>query len=319
MSDAAAALRDIQTFVELAKTRRVRALDAEAKARMEALDEALREVIEGARPAPKRIANPTAVASAPSGGNAVAPAKINVKASQVLEQALELSPTDKKKLGEVTLESLPQSSYTPPRIPAFMADYYTDDLVPASVAGTETLTSVVNAGGDSMDLAVEVKILLGLERPAPRPEVVRARPARSSVETQAARPSTPSQPKAPVAPRGIPVIVHMLAGGTQRGRVEGFEPKSGHLELLGKDPNAAARVPLRTVLAVFFGARPGGGTTEATGTGLAVQLVNDKTLSGLSPDYDEGGDALTLVPEPRRGNIDHIWIPAWAVKAIELT
>jgi hypothetical protein len=344
VSDATEALRSIEAYVELARARRARALDAQSKAKMEALDEALRDLIQGARPAPRRIANPNAVGST-TPAHGVAPAKIQVKASQALEQALELSREDKKKLGEVKLESLPKSSYTPPRVPAFMADYYSDTLVPAKISTTDLPSQAVSPSGESMDLALEVRILLGLEHPnkLEHPsKPTQAEPGRRGVEPPsrpAAGPAAraPNDPEgagggaarrpasgpaaAPAAPqpetRGVPVIVHLMAGGTQRGRLERFDPKTGRLELLGRSGEAEP-MPLDQVLAVFFGARVGGGSTDATGAALLVKLVNDRQVSGLSPDYNAGGDALTLVPEPRRGNIDHIWVPAWAVKSIEL-
>ena len=325
MKDPASTLLAIQTFVELARTRRTRALEPAAKAQIEALDQALRDLILGARPAPRKIANPTAVATT-TPGHGVSPAKIQVKASQALEQALELSTQDKKKLGSVKLEDLPKSSYTPPRLPAFMADYYSDTLVPARVTTADIPSQAVTPTGETMDLAQEVRVLLGLERPpAPEPTVTpgRARAAPPPVAASAGSAPAVSAPPAPAPAlpmRGIPVIVHMMAGGTQRGRVEHFQPDSGHLELLGKDPAAAPnRLPLSEVLAVLVGARRDGGVTEATGTALVVKLVNERQVAGISPDYDEGGAALTLVPEPRRGSIDHIWVPAWAVKSIELT
>ena len=49
-----------------------------------------------------------------------------------------------------------------------------------------------------------------------------------------------------------------------------------------------------------------------------MKLVNDKQVSGVTNDYEEGAMSLTVVPEPRRGNIDRIWVPAWAVKGIEI-
>jgi hypothetical protein len=49
-----------------------------------------------------------------------------------------------------------------------------------------------------------------------------------------------------------------------------------------------------------------------------VLLANDRQIAGYTPDYVEGGAALTVIPEPRRPNLDRVWIPAWAVKAIDL-
>jgi hypothetical protein len=77
-------------------------------------------------------------------------------------------------------------------------------------------------------------------------------------------------------------------------------------------------VPVVDVLAIFFGLARGEVATEATGTPMTVKLSNDRDVSGISPDYAEGADSLMIVPNPRRGSVDHIWIPAGAVKSIQL-
>lgn len=325
--DASAAYDAINEFVKLAAERRMKPLGDKKKARLELLDEQIRDVIEGARPAPKRISNPSAATSrTPAHG--VAPAKIQVKASEALNDALELSTQDKSKLNAVGAGAIPKSSYTPPALPAFMADYYSDSLVPAKLTTADVPKQAVSATGDTLDLQHEVRVLLGLERPAgggaqigpavsaaPSPSAERPAP---SVE----RPAPGATPAPSVAPAGPPsqqVIVHLIAGGTQRGRIQSFEPKTGQLQLIGKDPSAPPTpLDLRDVLAVFFGPEPGKPATVPSGTRLTVKLNNERQISGVSKDYSEGGDSLTVVPSPRRGNLDHIWIPAWAVKAIEL-
>ena len=316
--DPSAAFEAINEFVKLAAERRVKALPSAKKHRLDVLEEAIREVVDGARPAPKRIENPSA-AQGITPAHGVAPAKIELKASQALEQAL--SSTDKLKLSSVKVEDLPKSTYTPPSVPAYMADYYSDSLVPARVSTSDLPTTVVSATGETLDLDREVRVLLGLDRPEaeeapgapPLKEVVSVRGAPARAASRPARAASTS------APAGVQVIVHLIAGGTQRGRVDAFDPKAPELLLLGKDADhPPTPVPLRGVLAIFFGTRRGASPSAPMGTSLVVQLVNDRQISGRSPDYAEGRDSLTLVPEPRRGAIDHIWVPAWAVKAIEL-
>lgn len=314
--DASAAYDAINEFVKLAAERRVKALPDKKKARLELLDEQIRDVVEGARPAPKRISNPSA-AKTKTPAHGVAPAKIEVKASQALDQALELSTQDRSKLNAVKMEDLPKSGYTPPALPAFMADYYSDSLVPARISTTDLPSQAVSADGESIDLQQEVKVLLGLEKPAePEPAApisVGVTPV-GTPRRAADRAATQAPP-----PRGVQVIVHLMAGGTQRGRIDGFEPASGKIELLDKDPSRpATEMQLDKVLAIFFGTTRGAPATQPAGTGLIVKLTNDRQVTGLSPDYTEGGDSLTLVPNPRRGSIDRIWVPAWAVKSIEL-
>ncbi len=311
MPDARATVALINEFVGLAMSRRRHALPTDERERMEAIDESLRELIDGAKPAPKRIANPTAApGSAPS-----APAKPVAKASMAsaLTDALDMSAQDQGKIRNVA--TVPQSGYTPPRTPAFMQDYFSDDLVPASVTADVIPADVVDPDGESIDLAREARVLLGLERPPPPPPpTAQVAPSRASTPMPAARPASRAETPAPT---GTPVIVHLMAGGTQRGQVQAFDPSSGSVQMTLKN-GRTDEVTLEDVLAIFFGQARGQESPDPTGTALIVKLVNDRQVSGLSPDYREGADALTIVPNPRRGNIDHIWVPAWAVKAIEL-
>lgn len=312
MMDASAAYEAINEFVKLAAERRTRALPENKKARMQLLDEQLRDAIDGAHPAPRRLSNPSPIkATTPAHG--VAPAKIQVKASQALDAALELSLKDKSKLSSITMDMLPVSTYTPPSVPTFMSDYYSDSLVPARMSTSDLPTQAVSPSGETVDLQHEVRVLLGLEKPRPvTPPAARAGPR----VTAAARAATPA-PAAPV--RGVQAIVHIIAGGTQRGRIDGFDPKAAHIDLMGRDPTRPpTQIPMQEVLAVFFGLASGAPPTEPVGTALTVKLTNDRDVSGISTDYAEGGDALTIVPNPRRGSVDRIWVPARAVKGITL-
>ena len=96
-------------------------------------------------------------------------------------------------------------------------------------------------------------------------------------------------------------------------------PQSTH-ESFGRDEAVmvGSERSFGIVMAVFFGLLKGEEPTPPAGERMIITLINDKRVVGLTNDYREGGDALTLVPDPRRGNIDRIWIPASAVKAIEM-
>jgi hypothetical protein len=122
----------------------------------------------------------------------------------------------------------------------------------------------------------------------------------------------------PTGPQlGRPAIVHYLGGSTKRGEIAPFEPHTGSLFFLEKD-GSVDEVDLGQVLAVFLGLLKGEEPTQIAGERLIITLINDKRVTGMTQDYEEGGSSLTLVPDPRRGNIDRIWIPASAVKAIEV-
>lgn len=320
MSDTDGTLEAIHEFVELAKAKRKSPLPADRRERMAALDEALRDQIAGARPAPKRIANPRAV-SKPRVKPEVAPAKVEVSArrngaenaSSTLSSAFEvtLGEQDQGKLRQVGVDRIPQSAYTPPATPSYLADYYDASVVPAKVSTSDLPRAVVTADGGSVDLDREVRVLLGLERPRPPP----AKPAGGAARSAGA----PAAAAAPVARPGVQAIVHLMAGGTQRGRIAAFDPDADEIELLGRraeDPTQ--HIPMEEVMALFIGPKRGQAPREASGVALQVVLTNDRSITGRSDDYEEGGAALTLVPEPRRGNIDRIWIPAWAVKSLEM-
>src|SRR5262249_50859637 len=133
--------------------------------------------------------------------------------------------------------------------------------------------------------------------------------------------ATPAQPRmqldAETAARRKPVIVHLLAGGTKRGAIEEFDPSTGSPAFFD-DGGSTEPIELADVLAVFFVQKKGVEPAAPTGQRVIVKLVNDRQVAGLTEDYQEGGDSLTLTPEQRRGNVDRVWIPAWAVKEIHL-
>ncbi len=329
MSDVNATLSAIQEYVELAITRRRQGIPPDLRAQMEALEEQLRDEIEGARPAPKKIANPTAAGASPYASGPSAPstparpstpagaagAASSTSISDFVDQ-MELSSSDQKKLNEISVEDLPQSTYTPPAYASFMADYYSDSIVPAKLTDAEQPKAVVSPTGDLMQLDQEIRILFGMERP--RPQTPAPAPAARAASGRAASSRATSSAQAPDANQvqGTPSIVHLIAGGAKRGLIAEFERNSGQVLLHPKKAGSPESIPLAGVLAIFFGVNREAAPSQPDGQSLVVTLVNERKVSGRSSDYAEGATSLTLVPDPRRGNIDRIWLPATAVKEI---
>jgi hypothetical protein len=309
------AAESILQFVELAIARRRRALSAEDRARIEALDEQLREVIDGSHPAPKHIEGRaiSPPAAPPASSQAQAPAQKRGANVKQLAERLEISAKDRKKLNEVNAEDIPVSHYTPPSAPAFLSDYYNEAVVPISVPRTALPRAMIRADAGELEIPREVRVLFGVEKPI-------AVPNDRSAATDPKRRGTPpprSASELEAAAKRKPVIVHLLAGGTKRGQIDAFDPSSGAIELF-EETGESSRIALPEVLAVFFGQKRGEEGSVPTGDKVIVRLVNDRQVSGMTEDYREGGDSLTLTPEQKRGNVDRVWIPAWAVKEIHL-
>lgn len=349
-TDAAATAGLILELCELAIERRRRALAPAARDRAEVLEQELRDLIDGARLAPRRIEGHAAgqvraaapAAPAPPAASLGAPPPAAKRPGMSLggmAEALELSVKDRAKLkGEIRLEDLPRSAYTPSIAPTFLGDWYDDDVLP--FAGATDVPRSMRSG----DLVVpaEVRVLFGLGEPGAAPEPSRSlrgsEPHAIPVEAPRTRPEPPASPAPPAAPaphppraslppatsvsassplRGRPVIVHLMTGSVRRGQLEQFEPSRGELSLV-QDDGTVERLPLDGVLAVFFAMIKGEEVARTGGQRVVVRLVNDRQVVGITRDYREGGDSLTISPEQRRGNVDRIWIPAWAVKEIQL-
>lgn len=300
-------------------------------------------VTPASQPAPPST-RPSSTAERPAQIQRAAAAK--PKAMSLSDLANKVSEADQSKLGEVHSRDLPTGGYTPSKSPAFLGDYYSADLEPVVVTRDVDPSTVVAPDGSTADLDKEARILFGLETappPAatghrPLPEVSRQRAADSGptpsgetapVSVERIRRAAPPPPAPAVtqkakprgsshATKGIPVIVHMMTGGTTRGRVKAFNPSADTITITVKTQPEPLQIDLQEVLVIFFGGSLDGTPTPEQGTALAVRLTNDRQISGVSPDYAEGADALRLVPDTKRGNIDHIWVPAWSVKAVEL-
>jgi hypothetical protein len=353
LSDPVAA---IQEFVTLSILRHRGELPQDDRWRLETLEDVLRDLIEGARPAPRRIENPSAVTGSQGSGPNVEPAKLVVSRSAPGSQPapqiapavvlsredlelldidmdapveaappIRLSDSDLAKVSEVGSNEVPPSSYTPSVAPCYLEDYYTTNLELLACAPPDAPSSVRSAGGENLELLQEARMLLGLENADQR------KPARAVVTRSASgvappapvvAPAVPSYAPPPATPttapgpgQGTPATVHLIAGGFRRGDLIGFEPPAGAIAI--RTPQGAQTFPLNQVLAVFFGLARGAEPTPASaGHNLIVKLVNDRELTGVSPDYAPGVVAITLLPHDRRGNTDRIWVPAWAVKEI---
>ncbi|MFO0726823.1 MAG: hypothetical protein U1E65_23765 [Myxococcota bacterium] len=182
----------IEAFVELTIQRLKGELPQVERARLESLEDQLRDQIDGARPAPRKIENPTAapaqrpsvpvraaqvvvtrsapgarpdddlrIEPAPAAPPARAPVRPSAPAATARPERLSLNEKDKAKLTEVPTTSLPRSGYTPSTSPLFLEDYYGETVVPdPSLGGAKA--SVVRAQGEAPQ--AEVKMLFGVSR-----------------------------------------------------------------------------------------------------------------------------------------------------------
>ena len=334
----------INEFVELAILRKRGQLPVDERWRLDALEDVLRDSIDGAHPAPRRIEGP-APSMAPGAAVDIEPAKVVVRKSPAgaapadapreVEIApappVELSADDQSKVKEVAKGALPPSGYTATQTPCYLEDYYTADLSVLSETPAGPVSAIVSAGGENVQLLQEARVLLGvapgaptqtdeiqpipLDAVAPLPvEPVPSAPA----PVMAAPVADPvaAMPPPPPAPGGM-AIVHMLVGGFQRGELMAFDPAGGIVVIKAPRQPAGLQIALSEVLAIFF-SPPRGAPPLPIGVGqrLTVKLANDRELLGASPDYAPGVQAMTLIPDDRRGNVDRIWVPAWAVKEI---
>ncbi len=330
MSNTDATLAQIEEYVALAASRRRHAVSAEDKARMAALEERLRDEIAGARPGPKHIESPEAAEAKPT--TAVAPARIDLFPSKGASapgpldldgfaEQVPLSANDEAKTSGVSIEKI-SSQYTPSRAPAYLEDYYDASVVPEVVDTEIQPHKAVTPDGAPADLSAEARILFGI---GVRPLTARSE-RRPHIDpgptTEPANPPLNAAPAAEAAapsasePSGPQAILYTVDGSSSRGTLPSFDPDATTVELVTED--GPRRYPLRQVLALFVRMQSGKPPTPTVGDRVLVRLVNDREVLGVTPDYRPGGMSLTVVPEPRHGNVDRVWIPAWAVKAIEM-
>lgn len=216
----------------------------------------------------------------------------------------------------------------------FLQSYYDETVVPAEVDDNERPKRAVDIGGGPLNLSRQVELFFGVApgpqastappRIAPSPSPTRRTSARrnESLQTPKASPTGdlggPARAEAKPGSRstGPQASVYLLDGTFARGFLPSFDARAKTLELTF-DNGGRNSYPMNKIMAVFMRVQAGRAPTPAQGTPVRVRLVNDREILGVTPDYEPGGMALTVVPEPRRGT-DRVWIPAWAVKAIEM-
>jgi hypothetical protein len=310
----------IQEFAALSIMRLKGELGVEDRDRLQSLEDLLRDSIDGAHPAPRRIENP-APASPSAVRSVVKPAKVVVNKRPSLDADLPLGEKDREKITAIRETDIPRSSYTPSAAPAYLEEYYG-----ASITRTEKVSEppkrVVGAEGARPSIADEVKLLFGMVTVPPPPPMVEGRRTVSAAPgPDVGRPTAPPRvTPVPVAraasssPAGPPAVVHFLNGGSKRGELLAFDADAGVLSI--RPPQAEPEdVPLNDVLTVFIGIAKGQTPEPPSGTKMIVKLLNHKELRGMSPDYAQGAAAMTLIPDDRR-NVDRVWIPAWSVAEI---
>lgn len=221
----------LEDFVRLARQARRSALDADDRLALAELDEQLRDAIDGARPAPKRIAAPEAVAAEEAPRPVVPAAKVQIKrraptAHAVLEE-LTIRRTDAKKLNRVSLRDNP-SGYTPSVRPAFLDAYY-EDAVDRVDRVTERPSRVVDAEGALVDLPDSTRDLWLIGQGVPDEP---APDAQHPWATPPAQRPAPSEPSAPAVQAGGP------GGHRPRAASSPAAPEAGE-----RRPRAASRAP----------------------------------------------------------------------------
>ncbi|MGF1510682.1 MAG: hypothetical protein ACFB9M_14405 [Myxococcota bacterium] len=234
--------------------------------------------------------------SAPQDGGAMPCRRVQVKTEGGLE----------------TLD-IPRSDYTPPTDRVFMEDYYSADL---EVDETGELPHrLVNVQGQPVPADDAQLWMLRATESSRTADSARAEvraPAVPSADVPVpsvdASDKHESQSRVPER-RTAQVIVHLRAGGVIRGQaawppIDAIDVESAH---------GPRRVPKHEVLAAFA---TGVGVPREPGRLISVTLTNDRQLNGRSFDYREGVSAFILCPEPRRGNVDQVWIPDHAVKQV---
>jgi hypothetical protein len=157
---------------------------------------------------------------------------------------------------------------------------------------------------------------LGPDGAEPRVAAPAATPETSDPARADARPGAPERTR-----HLPPAIIHFLEDERpRRGFISGFDAGAGRIMLVSKDqPDVEQEIRLDTVLVIFFGRRSSEPASPKAGVRVEVTLVNDRRVTGFSPDYAPNGSALTIVPERDRGGVDRVWVPGWSAKAIQVS
>lgn len=307
----------VERLVRLAWLRRQRALTDRESADIDRLTTALAEQVEGIGlrqqrqssadlPAPvPDLARDGAAPPSPSAGTSPATRSADAAAPKRpahAEPALPEGPGEPVKV--------PTSAYTPPSERPFLGDYYGDlgELAPSALPATR----LVDAEGQELPAEGDARWLLSADIFGPPDSgddeagTGPSRPGRTGAGSKGTG-STGSSGPSPQA------IVHLVSGGSVRGEIRRFKPLEGAVQVHG--PKGPVSVPTPQVLAVFLTNLRKPPPDE--GRPVAVLLQNEKELRGKTRDYRKDGTAFMLVPSPRRGAVDCVWIPNRSVKRIQ--
>ena len=344
------AVEAIEAFVELHRKSRRRALNAEDRRRQESLDAAVRDAIEGARPAPKAQLGSEAQPSQQTQSSRISRSVASRSQTPPPQTATEepeitIKADDIRRMNRVDLSTSRRSNYTPSKSPPIIDTYYDYAVSAREPVPTAPPSKVVNPTGDLIELSPVTKDLwnIGGEEndktsdppplAGPRTNVDRHRvdkgvnegpstqvdPPTKVNNAQTPRPSrVQNKPAAQRDNLGPPALVHLRNGGTRRGLIARFDSVGGRLLLKEKASKneELLEIRLEEVLAIFFGRRTNAQPSPKNGVQVEVTLINDKRLEGFSRDYRPNGIALTIVPRIDRSGVDRVWVPAWAVRSI---
>lgn len=234
------------------------------------------------------------------------------------EIARSVSSKDRNKLRAVRTDL--RSGYTPPVQRGYLTDYF-GSIEPVA-SGDVSSGRAVRAAGGQLDLPPEVATYFGVHavetepEPDPLANIDFSRPP-----PPATGPTRPLVEEAPLAPGETPprpIAIYLLTGAVRKGESKKLEPETGFVKYMIVRGMPETRLPVREVREIHFAPHPGIPLVPAEGQRLTVTLSNDQRLTGFSPDYAPGVAFMRVVPDPRPHNIDYVWIPAWAVKGVQL-
>jgi hypothetical protein len=111
------------------------------------------------------------------------------------------------------------------------------------------------------------------------------------------------------------VVIHLRRGGSVRGQVSAFPPKQDPIPL---QLSAADGGELQSVAwsEVFAMSRQPPRKELPVGPNVEIRMVNDRTVQGITPDYQSGGAALTVVGFTGTKITVELWLPAKSVKSL---
>lgn len=114
-------------------------------------------------------------------------------------------------------------------------------------------------------------------------------------------------------------IVHFLDGVCRRGSIKQPDVSADIIQL-DPQPNESAPVeelPTEKLKTIFLLLPRGSPYPQKVGKPITVLLVDGRTLSGTSQDYDADCNAFTLLPTEDKGNVERVIIFRRGTKQIE--